>query len=115
MLTRILLRTAAVVGPHLIHTHTTILTGRRQLGTFVDILLAGFTMEGRWASTNECGVKSRTLATVGTRVGGTGIGNVAHFTRPARWTAASVRGKGYEVTCSSIATWRTHACVVGGC
>lgn len=114
VLTRILLRTPAVVGPHLVHTHTTILTERGQLGAFVDILLAGFTMEGWWTCTDECGVKGRALATIGTRIGSTGVGNVAHFTRPARWTAASVRRQGNEVTCSSIATRRTHAGVIGG-
>lgn len=115
VLTRILLRTPAVVGPHLIHAHTTILTGRGQPGTFVDILLAGFTVEGWWTRADECGVKGRALATVGTWIGGTRVGNVAHFTRPARWTTASVRRKGDEVACSSIATWRTHAGVIGWC
>lgn len=104
-----------MVGPHLVHAHTTILTGRGQLGTFIDILLAGFTMECWWTCTNECRVKGGALAAIGTRIGGTGVGNMAHFTRPARWTAASVRQKGDEVACSSIATWRAHAGVIGGC
>lgn len=104
-----------MVGPHLVHAHTAIVTRRGQLGTFVDILFAGFAVEGWWACADECGVKGRALATVGTRIGGTGVGYVAHFTRPAWWTAASVRRKGDEVACSSIATWRTHAGMVGGC
>lgn len=112
--TRILLRAPAVVGPHLVHAHAAVVTRRGQLGTFVDVLFAGFAVEGRRTRADEGGVEGRALAAVGTGVGGTGVGDVAHFTRPAWWTAASVRRKGDEVARSSIATWRAHAGVVGG-
>lgn len=115
VLPTVLLRAAAVVGTHLIDTHTPVLTWRGQLGTFVDILFASFTMEGWRTRANECSVKGRALATIGTRIGGTWVGNVAYFSRPARWTAASVRREGDEVTRSSIATWGTHAGMIGRC
>lgn len=49
MLASVFLRAATVVRAHLVHTYTTIKTGRGSLGTLVDILLAGLTMESGWA------------------------------------------------------------------
>lgn len=53
----VLLRTTAVVRAHLVHTHTTIKTRRGSLGALVDVLLAGFTMEGGRAGADVGGVK----------------------------------------------------------
>lgn len=110
----ILLRAPAVVRPHLVHAHAAVVARRGQLGAFVDILFAGFAVEGGRTRADEGGVEGGALAAVGTRVGGTGVGDVAHFTRPARRTAAPVRRKGDEVARSSISTGRAHAGVVGG-
>lgn len=57
MLSSVLLRTAAVVRAHLIHTYATVETGRWSLGTLVDILLAGLSMEGRRTGADVGGIK----------------------------------------------------------
>lgn len=84
MLTSILLWAAAVVRAHLIHTYTTIEAGRGRLGTLIDILLAGLTMESRWAGADIVRFKGRALATIGTGIGCTWVGKLAGFTLKIR-------------------------------
>lgn len=57
MLASVLLRASAVVRSHLIYTHATIKTRRGTLSTLIDVLLAGLTMEGRWAGADVGGIK----------------------------------------------------------
>lgn len=75
----VLLRTAAVVGPHLIHTDAAIEAGSGGLGALVDVLLAGLTMEGGWAGADVVGIKSRALAAVCARVGRAWVGMLTAF------------------------------------
>lgn len=80
VLAGVLLRASAVVRAHLIHTHATVKTRRGDLGALVDVLLARLAVEGRRAAADVGGVKRRALAAVGTWVGGTRVGKLAHFT-----------------------------------
>lgn len=57
MLASVLLRTAAMVRAHLIHTDTTVQTGRGGLGALVDVLLAGLSVEGRRAGADVDGIE----------------------------------------------------------
>lgn len=80
MLTGVLLRTAAVVRAHLVHTHATVKTGRGSLGALIDVLLAGLTVEGGWAGADVGGIEGRALAAVCTGIGSARVGKLAGFT-----------------------------------
>lgn len=80
VLAGVLMRAAAVVRTHLIHTHAAVKTGRGSLGALVDILLAGLTVEGGWAGADVGGIEGRALAAVCARIGCTRVGELAAFT-----------------------------------
>lgn len=73
MLACVLLWTLAAVGAHLVHTRTSVLAVRGALGTFIDILLAGLTVEEGGAGTDVVGLEGGALPAVGTGVRGTGV------------------------------------------
>ena len=73
MLARILLGTLAAVGAHLVHTYPSVLAGQGALGTFIDILLAGLTVEEGGAGTDVVGLEGGAMPAVGTGVRSTGV------------------------------------------
>lgn len=104
MLAGVLLRASAVVRAHLIHTHATIKTRRGNLGALVDVLLARLAVEGRRAAADVGGIEQRALAAVGTWVGGTRVGKLAHFTLKTRkhQVITVTRNRTVQIKCAII-------------
>lgn len=70
----------ALVGAHLVGAAAPILAHRRGDVALVDVLLAVGAVEAGGAAADVVRFEGHALATVGTRVGGTGVGLLAGFT-----------------------------------
>lgn len=79
VLAGVLLRTAAVVRSHLVHTHAAVEAGGGGLGALIDVLLAGLTMESGRAGADVGGIEGRALAAICTWIGSTWVGKLACF------------------------------------